>query len=355
LETKHEEDGKAALNERWKRRQFYLDEESGLKKPDGFPNSNIEADETSKSKSPSIKPSLSRRPSLRSRSSSKVRFDDSAFLADDDMDVKSIGSKYDISSRNTPHNERWGGLELKHVPADVGQDLIYEAVEQAFNDLLDHFFKDIEDKAVQVLVSRDERQEYKAKHKITASKDGTDTVESAEAFVQKITDELSALGHKSETEETTTGNIAGKDDLLSFVDEWRAGGHSPAEDYLSDIQTGDDPTMPQNKPNAEVSVTQSIEMNDKRSSDRLSAKWLALAERKSKLTMWLEHEKLEEQARERGSFGRLNYKELMRKMREDLELDKKEDEAGGDQEFWAAKADLGRFSFLSSWLEMGSF
>ena len=85
----------------------------------------------------------SRRPSLRSRSSSKVRFDDSAI--DTDYETKS-----DVSSRSIPLRERWGGYELGLPDKDIGLDIMYQAVEQGFNDLLDEIFKDKEEYKFQI-------------------------------------------------------------------------------------------------------------------------------------------------------------------------------------------------------------
>ena len=50
----------------------------------------------------------------------------------------------------------------------------------------------------------------------------------------------------------------------------------------------------------------------------------------------------------------MNVQEFKRKLRdENTEIDIGGE--GQEEDFWEAKADLGKFSFLSSWLEMASF
>jgi len=72
------------------------------------------------------------------------------------------------------------------------------------------------------------------------------------------------------------------------------------------------------------------------------------------LARWLQHEKVEQEAKERGGFARLNLQEFKQKLRGESDIDIGAE--GHDEEhFWEEKADLGRFSFLSSWIEMASF
>ena len=125
-----------SVNDRWRRRQFYLDEEEGLTQPPGYtePDSSDEEDDPQEGK----KRASPRRASMASRSSSRVRFDDSAI--DTDYETRS-----NTSSRSIPLNERWGGYELSQAEADIGKDILYQAVQQGFNQLLDALFKEKED------------------------------------------------------------------------------------------------------------------------------------------------------------------------------------------------------------------
>src|SRR5262249_39970488 len=69
-------------------------------------------------------------------------------------------TRSNTSSRSIPVNERWGGFELGQAEAEIGKDILYQAVQQGFNDLLDILFKDKEDEAMQAQSSREVRKKY---------------------------------------------------------------------------------------------------------------------------------------------------------------------------------------------------
>ncbi|KAL8693566.1 MAG: hypothetical protein Q9224_003729, partial [Gallowayella concinna] len=92
--------------------------------------------------------------SKRSRSSSKVRFEDDP-VGDDDQDNRSTTS---ISSRSIPVGERWGGYEVPGPEIDVGRDMIYQITQAGMNELLDLMFKLREDLAIEVKKTRWERR-----------------------------------------------------------------------------------------------------------------------------------------------------------------------------------------------------
>ncbi len=138
------------LHERWKRRQFYLDEEEGANAPQGWQdNQDVLANldhvaESSKSAQPALSP--------RSRSSSKVRFAEDT----DDFDIRSNPS---TSSRSVP--ERWGGMEIPDAERDAGKEILYQITQQAFNELLDELFKNKEDLAIRAAETKEDRAKYR--------------------------------------------------------------------------------------------------------------------------------------------------------------------------------------------------
>ncbi|KAK8121719.1 hypothetical protein PG984_010389 [Apiospora sp. TS-2023a] len=138
------------LLERWKRRQFYLDVEEGALPPQGWDENEDVLEslngvgESSKSAQPA--------PSPRSRSSSKVRFAEDT----DDFDIRSNPS---TSSRSVP--ERWGGMEIPDAERDAGKEILYQVTQQAFNELLDDIFKKAEDLAIRCAETRAERNKYR--------------------------------------------------------------------------------------------------------------------------------------------------------------------------------------------------
>ncbi|BDD64117.1 hypothetical protein MPDQ_000538 [Monascus purpureus] len=145
-----EEARRQGIDERWRRRAFYIDEEDGVLAPQGYQrdsdvdNSSDEDDSIDESHPPSP----------RSRSSSKVRFQDD--LADD-YDVRSNPS---TSSRSIPVGERWGGFEIPEVERDVGKEILYQVTQQGFNELLDMLFKPKEDLLMEVYRTRAERKTW---------------------------------------------------------------------------------------------------------------------------------------------------------------------------------------------------
>ncbi|KAF4505613.1 hypothetical protein G6O67_007541 [Ophiocordyceps sinensis] len=140
---------RSRLHERWKRRQFYLDEEEGGKAPDEWDN-----DEDSLAKlykvvqDALLEDSADEQvtPPARSRSSSKVRFAEV-----DDYDTRSPST----SSRSVP--ERWGGMEIPNAERDAGKEILYQVTQQAFNELLDTIFKPTEDWAVEAAETKEQR------------------------------------------------------------------------------------------------------------------------------------------------------------------------------------------------------
>jgi Ca2+-binding EF-hand superfamily protein len=137
------------MTERWKRRQFYTDEEEGATAPvDWNENDDILGQDSTNgegSKAPS-------RPSVHSRSSSKVRFAENI----DDFDTRSNPS---TSSRSIP--ERWGGMDIPDAEKDAGKEILFQVTQQAFNELLDPFFKGKENLAFLAAETRSDRQKYR--------------------------------------------------------------------------------------------------------------------------------------------------------------------------------------------------
>ncbi|RHZ51478.1 EF hand domain protein [Aspergillus thermomutatus] len=141
------------IDERWRRRAFYTDLEDGATAPEGYV-SDPDVDHLSEDEDAPGQPSAldSHPPSPRSRSSSKVRFQDDLT---DDYDVRSNPS---TSSRSIPVGERWGGFEIPEVEKDVGKEILYQVTQQGFNELLDILFKPKEDLLMEAYRTRTERK-----------------------------------------------------------------------------------------------------------------------------------------------------------------------------------------------------
>ncbi|RMJ22301.1 EF hand domain protein, partial [Aspergillus sp. HF37] len=150
-----EEARRHGIDERWRRRVFYTDEEDGATTPDGYERDSGIDDLSDEDAIDEQQTALeSHPPSPRSRSSSKVRFQDDLT---DDYDVRSNPS---TSSRSIPVGERWGGFEIPEVERDVGKEILYQFTQQGFNELLDILFKPKEDLLTEVYRTRTERNAW---------------------------------------------------------------------------------------------------------------------------------------------------------------------------------------------------
>ncbi|KAJ9151814.1 EF hand domain-containing protein [Pleurostoma richardsiae] len=139
------------LHERWKRRQFYLDEEEGASPPEGWePEEDILGGVNGAAESSKTAQHYTLSP--RSRSSSKVRFAEDT----DDYEIRSNPS---TSSRSVP--ERWGGMDIPDAERDAGKEILYQVTQQAFNELLDVLFKEKEDLAIRAAETRADRDKHR--------------------------------------------------------------------------------------------------------------------------------------------------------------------------------------------------
>jgi Ca2+-binding EF-hand superfamily protein len=136
------------IYERWRKRQFYTDEEEGAVPPPDWKEEDDVLAGSRLGESSKMPP----RPRAHSRSSSKVRFAEEL----DDFDTRSNPS---TSSRSVP--ERWGGMEIPDAERDAGKEILYQVTQQAFNELLDPFFKEKEDLAVLAAATKADREKYK--------------------------------------------------------------------------------------------------------------------------------------------------------------------------------------------------
>ena len=242
------------LFDRWKRRQFYLDEEEGMLPPedwseddDVLANLNGSADGSKVAQLPSIS---------RSRSSSKVRFAEDV----DDFDIRSNPS---TSSRSIP--ERWGGMEIPDAERDLGKEIFYQVSQQAFNEILDTLFKEKEDLAVQAAETKALRDQYRPVFESInpdeeKEKEGSASTKSRPTEDAELRELLARSGYfidegaQNETkpeEDETSEEDADNDSLPSLAPDERPA-DEPSLSAEPDIYR--DPTMPQFRPNSEAAL-----------------------------------------------------------------------------------------------------
>lgn len=262
-----EEVRRHGIEERWQRRRFYTDEEDGAIAPEGYEETSDFYDFSDEDVTGEDSVSESRLPSPRSRSSSKVRFEDDVT---DDCDVRSNPS---TSSRSIPVGERWGGFEVPEVEKDAGKEVLYQVIQQGLNELLDVLFKWKEDLLMEAYRTRAERKcwarEIELIEQLESSKrpDGASnsfripfSLPTAQAgvdnFGNKTLDELlRAAGYSISP---TIDVLYPTDSILTPPAAARAA-HNVDDDLRptcsrapeDDEDSIPDPTLPQNRPNGD--------------------------------------------------------------------------------------------------------
>ena len=322
------------LLERWKRRQFYLDEEEGGLPPQGWKESEDIVEDLTNVAGPSKEPQML---SSRSRSSSKVRFADD----DDDLDTRSNPS---TSSRSVP--ERWGGMEIPDAERDAGKEILYQVTQQAFNELLDDIFKRKEDVAVQCAQTKEERNKYRHLFEnieleaVSTTPPDENAPRGNRPAQQPSLDELLRVSgytvDPAALRARTPVEPASEDADDSAPDnETRAGPPAAATEptKLDTPATHRDPTMPQFRPNTESDpasralvqqastcpessslVTANVPRGQPTAPTRNGASSDRHAEPAhiphSTLVTWKRLDVAEAEARARGGWGKLNFEEF---------------------------------------------
>ncbi|KKA29854.1 hypothetical protein TD95_000433 [Thielaviopsis punctulata] len=343
--------------ERWQRRQFYLDVEEGAQCPHDWnddhdivdiindmahpPDSNGNANGNGFSAN------------TRSRSSSKVRFVDEG----DDFDTRSNAS---TSSRSIP--ERWGGFDIPEAERDVGKEILYLTAQEAFNELLDVFFKAKEDLAVKVAETREERQQYMSLITDMSSRSEYKLKKANRPKSRDSSGQRNSSGTASR--EAPTPSIEGAASRSSSnppvsIPHVRFDGHENESSAESDLASREptedkteayrDPTMPQFRPNSEPAIVTttittdsenrvfSISRSDSAAGSTADSAYGSTSSKKTStvgrsgqiseghLRKLRKYHEAELEAAKRHGFGKLNYEEFKKIYREQEEAHQRMD------------------------------
>lgn len=318
LEKRRRDMARRQLHDRWRRRQFYLDEEEGGTAPEDFEDDqDILVNLNDIAEASKIAGDAFLR--TRSRSSSKVRF------ADDTEDFE-IQSNPSTSSRSIP--ERWGGMEIPSAERDAGKEVLYQVTQQAFNELLDTIFKPAEDVAVEAAATKQEREEYKKVLDLISLPEDGIGARSTEAHSNEgdgrigqdktLVELLAESGYSiTAAEPRNAVEIEARHDRVqngtnTVVERQPA---SPEAEYR-------DPTLPQFRPNGHVlaeeilasgvrhPVTEEpLPMHDNDTTEQ-TTKGSTGPPSLETLHKWRRLEMEEAKAADRGGWGRLNFEEF---------------------------------------------
>ncbi|GAB1310220.1 Putative calcium ion binding protein [Madurella fahalii] len=307
------------LFERWKRRQFYLDEEEGALPPEDWSDD----DDILATLNGTAEDSNATQPVplSRSRSSSKVRFAEDT----DDFDIRSNPS---TSSRSVP--ERWGGMEIPDAERDVGKEIFYQVIQQAFNEILDRIFKAKEDLAVKAAKTKELRDKYRSAFESMDLDENTEHNGGAESATrhpkcsqeQSLQELLNASGYSVDDDaHDKTGGEDGEHSETSAEDEDEMppliedDGVTTEECRVAESTPYRDPTMPQFRPNSEPTPTRSEARPSSPAKPATEEKRRSFSSKRiSRRTLmyWKRLDLAEEEAKQRGGWGRLSYPEFER-------------------------------------------
>ncbi|KAL0934830.1 uncharacterized protein CTRU02_209421 [Colletotrichum truncatum] len=333
IERKRRQAARKQLHDRWKRRQFYLDEEEGGSAPDGW-QSDEDVLVSLNGVAESSKAAQQQILSPRSRSSSKVRFAEDT----DDYEIRSNPS---TSSRSVP--ERWGGMEIPGEERDAGKEILYQVTQQAFNELLDAIFKDKEDLAVKAAATRSKREKHRHLFELlTVDEPKSKAVEPRQP--RKALDEGKPIAERSLEELLLTsgyrveGSGNGEDAnateeperVIEEIDDSEEEANPEVDENTAVVEEVEyrDPTMPQFRPNSDAPVEPIASDATPPSSDDSSSsktKGLKSAMKKksgesskqsartiphSTLLEWKRLDLAEKEAADRGGWGKLSFDEF---------------------------------------------
>lgn len=309
------------VHHRWQRQQFYLDEEDGALPPVGF-----EQDETVETQPRS----------RRSRSSSKVRFQDD-LATNDDHENRSATS---MSSRSILVGESWGGYEVPEAEKYVGREILYQVAQESLNELLDPVFLQREDLAIMARRTKRERELHRSQIDSHATEAMRVLVKSSMGSLQqtwrlhssrRATEEDFLVEYLSENSNLSPDAVKSGAGAMDFAIEQTVSSYSletvSAETSSHKITTEEtpshteedchpDPTLPQHRPHSIPSTPPLPSLLEER------------------LRFLLAMDMIEAEDAERGGPGRMSFEEFL--------------------ELWLGNKGQ-ELKFVGSWIEIASF
>ncbi|TQV96437.1 hypothetical protein V2A60_003163 [Cordyceps javanica] len=301
LEKKRRDMARRKIHDRWRRRQFYLDEEEGGAAPDDWSDG-----EDILAKAEEAERQEKRR---------KERRKDGAHA--------SVMS--DTESDDFPFRIRRDDPSYRHGFAenDAGKEILYQVTQQAFNELLDVIFKPAEDLAVKAAETRLERAAYaellddvdpsepdtEAEGDDVAEKTNGDKASSDKPIGEKGLEELLVdSGYSLEPSEPR--NAVELETGTSFAETLHgqedAGNSTTTAGATAEYR---DPTLPQNRPNSAVEAETAPPSAAASEAPDHKQGQSSKPSRKT-LRDWKRLNLAETQAEARGGWGKLNFEEF---------------------------------------------
>ncbi|KAL2211293.1 EF-hand [Sarocladium strictum] len=357
LERRRRDMARNQLHERWRRRQFYLDQEEGGEAPEDWadhedilydpflPNGTEKAGESSSS-APQRRHSADW-PSFPTMSE-KLAYGGASYNDDQAVDD---ASQLSTSVEDDPELEE---IEDLFREEDAGREILYQVTQQAFNELLDTIFKPSEDLAIEAAKTRADRAKYEDliaevdDAELSQDKENSKTG-AKEDFVdpniasKSLEELLNETGYQVEDDQgrSALDLEPGVELLDEAVPE--ATNDVPDDDVAEEAEVAEDRdmTMPQFRPNSletssaqrpaeKVNGTSSTSPPEPKSFSRVKA--VPVEPTKATLIKWNRLTRAEEQAKERNGWGKLDFDEF--------------------KEIYESQEHLGnRLDYLGSWID----
>lgn len=298
LDKKRRDMARSKIHDRWRRRQFYLDEEEGGAAPEDW-----EDGEDILAKAEQAERKERRRREQRQNGTS------STAISDSESEDAPSQPKHDRPSYRQGTAER-----------DAGKEILYQVTQQAFNELLDVIFKHAEDNAVRAAETKEERAAYAElidevdlldSDPEDAGENGRgeakpDAQSTHEKPVQDKTLNELLVDSGYTVEQAERRNAVELEKGTSFA-ESLAPDEEASEEVAATLASEDhrDPTMPQHRPNslaeADAMESQHVVEADKAQKAKPTNK---------KLREWKRLNLAELQAEARKGWGKLNFEEF---------------------------------------------
>ncbi|ATY61367.1 EF hand domain [Cordyceps militaris] len=303
LEKKRRDMARRKIHDRWRRRQFYLDEEEGGAAPDDW------------SDGEDILAKAEQADRQEKRRKERRRKDTRASV------------ESDTSSDDFPFHIRRDDPSYRHGLAenDAGKEILYQVTQQAFNELLDVIFKPAEDLALQAAETRLDRAAYtdlinevdlsdadtEAEGEDGTKKTDADKPSGDRPSSEKCLEELLVdSGYMVEPSEPR--NAVELETGTRFAETLGAEEDAGNLVATSNVTEYRDPTLPQHRPNSTVeavNVAPSAAASEAHEPPETKQDQAWNPPRKT-LREWKRLNLAEVQAEARGGWGKLNFEEF---------------------------------------------
>lgn len=312
LEKKRRDMARKKIHDRWRRRQFYLDEEESGTAPEDW------------SESEDILVNADKVDQVAEKYANGEYLNGCHSHSDDSDDSDSSDNEHD--------RDRMKGRYTK-IPAaerDAGKEILYQVTQQAFNELLDVIFKPAEDAAIEAAETKWDRAQYASAIDATELDDENEepkekplerefSFQQEESLQQEKTLEDKSLDELLDDTGYQVTNDAGQasDDgeRRNGVELESGSGLAEITKDLIDEQTAEnveyrDPTMPQFRPNSEAVIPTLLTNGETSQHEEDSFLHAPQPPTKETLQRWKRLGIAEATAKERGGWGKLTFEEF---------------------------------------------